>query len=351
MPAIFLETDLESDDLLAIYLLAKRGYYPSVIVVGEGDATIKVARMHSYMRLLKFENLIPQGHQWIIIQGYSSKKLFPQDGAEFDLTSINELKTKGLPHQTHYVTALQSYIANHQDPIYIGLKPPRELMQYHSQLTAEIAKLRGYMYGSFNFRSVWVQLKELSELLPRFKSMHIYESFYATGSLNSMDPDWCPQTWKQLFHDKSPFLKTVNLVVSNWNSHMKNDCLKTCMTIAKRYTLEDTLSVVTETNSIKEVLVDNGVAQKDIDQYMRNLKVLRSVVANPDTQMVMADIGVALAVDNHFWDSYATQGEISFDSSGYTQIKASNDPSCHVYLYQNIPTDIYDPLIASYLKL
>jgi hypothetical protein len=81
---------------------------------------------------------------------------------------------------------------------------------------------------------------------------------------------------------------------------------------------------------------------------MRSLKILRSVVAHSESQMVMADIGVALALDNPFWSQYATQGEITFDDSGYTQLTPSKK-TC-VYLYQNIPTDIYDALITSYLN-
>src|SRR2546426_715132 len=44
MKEIFLETDVEPDDLLAIYFLVKRGYFPQYIVVGEGNPQIKVCK-------------------------------------------------------------------------------------------------------------------------------------------------------------------------------------------------------------------------------------------------------------------------------------------------------------------
>lgn len=85
---IWLETDLEPDDVAAMCIFKNRGYRFSHVLVGEGDSTVKCDRIIKYLKLLetKEENLSSS----VIIKGFDSNRKFKKDGLEFiEVTKMN----------------------------------------------------------------------------------------------------------------------------------------------------------------------------------------------------------------------------------------------------------------------
>lgn len=341
MIEIWLETDLEPDDLFAIYLLAKKQYAPKYIVVGEGKSITKCARMSRYISLLQEEKLLPKDYNCTIIKGIDSKNIFPDDGKEFkDLNLDND----GIDYLSHdfYPALVKKYISESNNPIMVMLKPPRELVNCSEEIKSEISKVTSYWYGSFNFRSVWAHLHILESLLKQFKSTYIYESYHATGSQNSMQPNNSPITWNNLRNSNSSYIKMLLLVVSFWNNYKTTNCKEICGNILKKLGISIDFNEIADltTDQITKLLDEKNADLSDRDKLHRNIKIYKSTSSYPNEQMVLADMGLAIMIDKKLTEQYALPGNISFDKSGFTQFKefaASN-----VYLYKNIPFEVFE---------
>lgn len=174
--SVWVETDLEPDDVLAIRLkpLCHANWY----VVGEGNANTKYNRMKKYCQLLNNTSAI-------IIYGMNSSKPFPNDGKEFDVLPND------IPSNINY---LDNFIAlsKCKNPIMFSLKPMKELLHEFAKnkdlIKSLVKNIELYLYGSFNIRSILTEHKgNVIELLQNFKKVCIYESFYATGEQNSIN--------------------------------------------------------------------------------------------------------------------------------------------------------------------
>lgn len=88
---MWLETDLEPDDVLAIYTLPKNTI--RYVVVGEGNSSIKLARMQRYVQLLNQTDTSCFDTNVMLIQGLDSDKPYHNDGKEFSELSIQQSST------------------------------------------------------------------------------------------------------------------------------------------------------------------------------------------------------------------------------------------------------------------
>ncbi len=343
MKPIWLETDLEPDDLLAIFFLIKRGFYPQFIVVGEGQAQIKSARMIRYLQLLKIDGLLPQDCSCQVIEGINSNHQFRADGHEFDQLELTQT-TESVSYQTHYVNCFQSYIKSTLEPIYVGLKPPRELILYKSELDHELSMIKGYFYGSFNFRSL-NNNNDLQILFSKMASVYLYESYYATGTENSMNQKLCPQIWSNLKQHQSTYIKTLMIAINLWNTHIKNDCEKRCHKLLKKLHLPPI--DLYNSHDCQEIL--DYLQHTDYQtQFQRSLQIISNITNNLDSQMVLADQCLGLAVENPIFNPYLQPMEINFDNQNYTQLISSE--SHQTLVYQSVDTKIYDVIGSELLS-
>lgn len=288
MATLFIETDLESDDVLALYrnTLRKANYY----VVGEGDPKIKYNRMKRYCKLLG-------NNDAVVIQGLGSKKPFPNDGKEFDSLETNSCNEGYMDHFKQFATA--------SDPVMFSLKPMRELVKEYAenkeQVKGLVKNVTLYVYGGFNFRCLVREYgKELIELLYCFKKVSIYESHYATGE-NSVNKQNSPLLYKYCQeHKDDPYIQTLLRLINIWNCHLRDE-------------MKETLETKTEPNDIK-----------------RLHKIICDIEGNEDFQFVLADFALTSVYDKV--EPHPIKN-LRFDENGRTKFDDVTDPEEPVTIY------------------
>lgn len=296
----WLETDLEPDDILALYSLRHTNI--SHIVVGEGDAHIKFLRIKKYMELLPSLNPI-------LIEGVGSDAKFEFDGKEFnslDSTCENI-------HTDSYENNFKKF-SQSQNPIMISLKPLRELMMYRDSLSPYLKNVTLYVYGGFNFRCIYSESNsqlDLINLLSMFKKVVIYESFYVSGTNNSIDKYTSPKIYSLLQDQNNEFFKTLMKLIKNWNIHILNK-------------KKNALITATDEHEIKRIQ-----------------KIINNVNDKIDFQLVLADFGLTAIFDKIEPEKVAT---MKFEN-GFTKLDFGESTSSNIYAYRNIPFETIEKMI------
>jgi hypothetical protein len=338
MKYIWLESDLEPDDILAIFILIMRGYIPKYIVVGESDSRIKKARMVEYINILKSDKLLPFELECKIIKGNSSDKFFENDGNEFD-----NLKLDVVDDICDYSKNLRNYVNEVENPTIVCLKPCRELLENSCKISDILNKISIYFYGSFNFRALKSKSAELIELMSKFKLCYVYESHYASGRNNSLNITTMPKTTELLINSKYRYINILKNLVYLWNNHITNSSLSKLRNILSKYNINSDLTVETILDvDIENILRDSKMNSDDIDSFNRSYKICKSKIENNNFELVLADIGLAVMLEI---DKYAVSGKISLD--GYTQFV--EDSNSNIYIYRNVDIN-WDTIISEYLK-
>jgi len=300
---MWVETDLEPDDVLALMMLKNIDYY----VVGEGNADIKYDRMIRYCELLGNKGAI-------VIKGQNSDKLFENDGKEFDVLE-NKICIEDYLHNF-------MKFASMKDPIMFSLKPMRELLTEYRKdpvLIKQFTKnIELYVYGGFNFRCILkTHEKELLELLNSFKKVHIYESFYVSGEFNSINKTNFPKLYQYIMeHAAEPSYQTLLKLTYNWNDYLYHDISKWIDTV-----------------------------QKDSDIYKRNMKIMKDIQDNMTFQYVLADFGLT-AIYQTIESTPVTN--LRFEKS-YTKFDET-DKETNIYVYKQIPNSSIEHLIIKSLQ-
>jgi len=310
---VWIETDLEPDDILSIYLLAKAGLHPNVIVTGEGDAAKKEARMCSYLEMLDKEKLMDSKFPTLILRGQGSKRLFDKDGQEF--TQLHLASDEQKQDKDAYVKALSSYLNTVAAPLMIVLKPPRELLRVLSdkQLNPELlGKCKLWMYGSFNLRCIMfpekddnAKGKQEPEFIRHFKTVRLYESFHATGQENNIHEKNMPDVYASLgeMRKQSAYLATLFRLIYLWNSHIVEEAQQDM----KRHQL-------------------SGATERQ----QRSAKIVETVKPYIATQMVLADFGlIAAALDVHLGKNWMPV-KVTWDARGYSSLENQKDSKVYV---------------------
>lgn len=297
---LWIETDLEPDDVLALAIFPKADYY----VVGEGEAKIKYQRMKGYLDMLNITD-------YILIKGNDGPKKYELDGKEFEhLPKIEHVETNYKKHFENF--------CNSENPIMISIKPMRELAKLFSK-NQNIKKLLGnitfYAYGGFNFRTLLGTYKNvLKEILNSFKEVHIYESFYATGENNSFNKDTFPKLKEILFTSNKPFYKTFVKLIRNWNK---------CML------------------SSFDINVLKGASLE------RALKIIKNIEGNEDFQLLVADFALAVLIREGIVKYNMPVTNVRFET--YTLFDETLDNSSNIYFYKNVDMEELKNLILKYL--
>lgn len=302
---IFVFTDLEPDDYLALWILAKRNYDIYGVVVGEGqDVKEKVKRAKHYFSNKNIFANMPR-----IIQGDSSTKDFPENfGYECENECNYNLKDE-----------LQNYINNGGSKIVI-IKPPRELFNMMRANLEEMKKLLEnatcYIYGSFNMRSIDATSTEFEQFNGLFKNIFLYESYFATSRENNLNCENFPLMTILLKNND------FGTLLYKWDSYIIKDCVDTCNDLLHMYNLTE----LVEPSALEEIMSKN-----DLDKYKRNFKCYIQVKSNLGRQCVFADCGLAVAMDKPYLYKRGTicfnsksNTNVNFDESGKHNICVSN---------------------------
>jgi len=298
---LWIESDLEPDDVLAIDILKKRGYKMHTIVCGEGKD--KINRCMAYYD--KSSN---------VVKGYDSDKDFPEPAKYKDYVSSST-------YSTNYKEQLKSYLESNTKLVI--MKPPRELFEMYmndkESTKALLKTVTCYIYGSFNIRSLKADKSDVLDFLNSFAHLYYYESYRASGSNNSVSND---------NYDKFSKLNSCDNffdIMDAWDTYILKDCIDTCNLITGRN--DEVLK------SLDEYVAANELTQKFVDgmtedvkgRYNRNYKCYVSVAKNKGQQFVLADVGLALCIDKEVWDNVT----LDFNSAGYTVYTESPTSNTH----------------------
>jgi len=126
---IWLESDMEPDDLKAIEILARRGYKFAHAWLPEGSASTKVERFKEGSKLLAKEGL-NIGNP-MIHQGLGTERTWPGDGKEYPNLKV-DLKQDEKPRKLiiqEYQYYLTRYLTKCKNPKMVILSPIRLLME------------------------------------------------------------------------------------------------------------------------------------------------------------------------------------------------------------------------------
>lgn len=349
--ALYIETDLEPDDLLAIYILLKRGFSIHHIVVGEGDAFVKYERMLMYWAMLhdEFPTLITKEPH--VLRGGSSSKPFSQDGADIseDSSIVAALQQRVVDAKINdasdttteleiYKKHLVSYLEQETIPVLIMLKPMRELLATWKNIP-ELLRSKTILvdYGSFNYRCLFGKndnsnANDILEMLLTFKQHTLYESFLATGSINSIHHDNASLLYKALHNcaSSSPFVRCLLRLIHNWNTHLIAQCRAN----------------VTKYNTLAQ---DRPLVEWQIQARERSEKIIASIEPAVHTQMVLADSGLALMFNHPTFAAYRQPIKMSFDNN-YTKAIPCEDNSTSTYAFLDVPFSILDVAFSDVLN-
>lgn len=300
---LWVETDLEPDDVLALRL--KPLCYANYYVVGEGEnPNIKYNRMKRYTQLLNNSTAV-------IIQGFGSMKAFPNDGDEFD-----NLGNSGCDQ--YYLENFLKFSSS-SNPVMFSLKPMRELLNEYNKnkgmIINAVKNIELYLYGSFNFRCVLKEHKNnLIELLNNFKKVCIYESFYATGEQNSINKNNYPLLYNYFIeHSNDPYIETLIKLTTIWNCHLRDE-FKTHLKNETR-----------------------------IERIKRSQKVIDNIIGHEDFQYVLADFGLVAVYDTI---EPVPIKNLRFDDDGYTKFDDSLEES-NMYVYRDVDFNTIEQLILA----
>jgi hypothetical protein len=319
---LWVETDLEPDDILAIDVLRKkREVY--AYVCGEGNVDKKMNRLSHYYG---------QTPAQLFIKGKGSDKDFPEPYDSTDVSKPNaNLKTAN-----EYMSELTTF-SNAKGSTMVIIKPPREIYEQFLLNPTETKKLLSnmdcYMYGSFNLRSLKANKEQLKDFLSSFRCLYIFETHYGLGSKNSVNPD--------IFKAYSSLANAKHFteISKQWNDYIVTDCKDTCNSIINK-TDDQIVSLDKLPEEILSKLDDNQKAR-----YHRNYKCYEDVSKYNENQFVMADIGLALCFEKELW----TPVTIDFDDKGYTQLTKTDFSNAYtVFATETLKSELLDDLEKQY---
>ena len=161
---VFISTDLEPDDVVAIRLLAPelKGV-PLFVVVGQGN----VNKVELAQRILASYDIDLQST--IIMQGETSDKEFPIDSF---LQAFPSTHMRARTPEGDVTESINTFLREAQRPFALLLKPPYELLSVKDSL---LNKTVAAIYGSFNINEMVVKRgDDALNMLRKFKKcLHV----------------------------------------------------------------------------------------------------------------------------------------------------------------------------------
>ena len=327
---LIIMTDLEPDDMLALKLLAARGYGCPLLLAGEGDPEVKRRRARAYAPMLNWP-----ARAWA---GAPSSKLFP---GEVDAPPAQRALTAALegaptpPTAEELLAALEAYGLAVPDAKLLCLKPPRELQALwesaqggargdipKARLLAAFARLTLVVYGSFNLRALGYE-RSLWMVAPEtpFKRVVLYESLGGTAEgVKNINPQTVPigALWADRDGMYQEYDACLRAACSLWDEDIIRDCRETCAATEAGRAAGDAEATAT---------------------WDRNYACLVAVEANKGHQFVAADPVLAVLMDDHAFDAYLKPVDISFDrsKSPYPAVAPATATDPRVFKYVGVP--------------
>ena len=310
--SIAILTDFEPDDLMGLMIFlnwfcenhgSQAFEIPILVITGEGDKD-KTVLARNFMRHFHLVDNVQ------VSTGDLSGTPFPQ--AICELYAREDFEPAPADN-----VSLGEFLDEHDRPLIISLKPPREFLHVSDAIFSKCVLLQ---YGSFNFREMFkIDPKEsVAEMInTAFKQVILYESYFASGQNNSADP----VNAKNLFDVLSPEL---GIAIAAWSNQICRACVKSVHEISCQMLGLDP---------------NDPELARLYARLHRNEKIIGKVLDGGGSQVVLADQGLLTCAiqyeETFFFDQ--VNGTIAFDSNGYTvHTPSENGP---VRLIRNVPFD------------
>jgi hypothetical protein len=301
---VAIATDLEPDDVLALAILfeeANRIYekssddkYPiDLIIVGEGNTTIKRMRME---KLLQDYFHLPPGVNIKVVEGRAAKdNIFLYDGDEFfEKETLERIPFPEANQGQQALDALNSWAEQAQHPFIIQLKPASELLYLDSDLAKKTTVL---FYGGFNIRKTALDPEILNDpqfifgALPtieaklealmlhfssRFSKIAILEAFGVLGDQSCVCSEytWTNKIGQIIKNSDDKFMEMFRTVSSHWNAYILDKFLNDCQKIS----IVQKISTSDVQFTLSDVLV--AMATVDDSSFFQTIPIKTSYDAN-----------------------------------------------------------------------
>ena len=293
---VFISTDLEPDDALALAALApKLRGVPLLVVVGEGP----VDKREMMANLLSSFGMDAGA---VVLQGRTSKASFPSGVAE---SYHNASKAHGCTilddvDAAAVKTQITSFLTEHATPFALLLKPPHELVGIDAPL---LAKTKATLYGSFNLSCVRdvinedaggtldaaAQHEQQFAFMAKFGRLLWIERSLSVGRDSVLEPRCCPAAiWAAI--DAHPGLTRH---IQLWNASIVREMGGK---IAKYPSdIDKALGPAPAAGSPPVTLTDDsyGKLEGDTEKLDKRVKILLSITQCRGRQVCHADTLVA----------------------------------------------------------
>jgi len=294
-------TDLESDDVVAIYELIRKE--------PKQQHTIIVVKHNSKAKAELAKQMFPQCN---VIAGYQTTEPFP---------CVSTVETND---DNQLIHTCPRWVLNRFPLSSLFMMAPPGYMATDKSLFPLYKSRVLYIYGGFNIRGT-----DCGEFLKSFKTTYIAEMFttFKPHEKTTLDQDDCPECWKSL----PPIIKQH---IVNWSKFIYDDCIDTIRPFG---VVEITPSGVffdgksapkfdNENEWTKEQLIAKfGI--KDGNKIWRNIEPLKSMTKQ--LQFPLADVLLPLMIESK--DFVPAEYSVNPDT-GYTEWKECD--SSNVFLFK-----------------
>jgi len=340
--AMVVSTDCEPDDFLALKVVAKiqkererlSNPLPLLIVVGEGKDVDKTSMMRDCAESLGLKCTVVQGKQ--SSRDYPAGMLTAFGPISFPSAAPTISDPARIVAAAECVETVRAFLANYQHPLYLMLKPCWELIGLDAAL---LAKTTLALYGGFNLRCMYEkgQTREwVAEFINKsFCRVVFYESYYATGSENSLSVTEAPHLFKAIATQHSRFWLGVQRCMDAWNDSNSLVQVKRVATTGKRWLETWAVESATATD-------DTWKRRKtDLENIEASVKILKANVEARNKQVVFADFGLLVALVNYgkaaVDEAQVIQCSISFNDDGRGKTSLNADPLGKVFAIKGLP--------------
>jgi len=376
---LFGETDEEPDDILAIAVLLKRGYWLKTIVVGEGkDIKLKIRRMLMNLALLMGDSCAGAG-DFALIGGTPSDKPFHKEGEEFaGLPDVQLVPVTRDDQPSGYVDAVKAFVGL-GGRRFFSIKPPREMMAHLDELrgVGELRLCTLFAYGSFNIRQVTCRDSDenafdpqkqdayLKRLLPLFGRVEILESYPAFGDDNLTSCKNLPASWQVISNpppEKADFFRCFTRLVASWDDHIFEKSRDDALLVLKdkpqlhldelpmAASAEFVARVVAAVPEFGDAKAKSGLSSAGM-RLKRKVKVYQAYRDQQArlTGVVAADFIMACAFENPEFARFLARGRPGFDRDG--NLTMAPDDASSVWRYEKMGSPgIFDAALARFLS-
>eukprot|EP00929_Paragymnodinium_shiwhaense_P030615 TRINITY_DN17316_c0_g1_i1.p1 TRINITY_DN17316_c0_g1~~TRINITY_DN17316_c0_g1_i1.p1 ORF type:complete len:432 (+),score=125.36 TRINITY_DN17316_c0_g1_i1:81-1376(+) len=314
--AIYLSTDLEPDDIVAIRALApklKRAAVPLFVVVGEGNVEGKVEMMAD---VLAAYGLLRPGTK--IVQGALSGERYPPAALEaFKASRPSATAMASAVVKGDAAALSEAFLKEHRAPLAILLKPPHELANLSEEVLARTAAVA---YGSFNFVRFREDLQKAASsskvtkaaalerqasFLKAFKAFVWVERSLTVGSSGTLNRDH-ESAWKALAAGDEGLMT----IVREWNVASVQRCAKRLKTMCKQ------MLAACDTGQPDAALF--GTIRSTYEKNQKSIDILSEIARLAGDQICLADpiVSAVLLDERGELAAYEKRSAVRLSKSG-----------------------------------